>query len=492
MASTEALLSEGGDCRLALDPVSGRSRYGCMARADSGPAQFSSATASTISPEGFTAAARLRDRLAIVDDRESGGVYARELDRVRAELIDLCGLGGEPGLDVVFAASGTDLHLLVADLFAGPAASETLCIDVEPEETGSGVPRALGGRHFSGWTPLGSPVVEGAAIAAGGTAFVALAARGPDGALRPAAEIEAELESLTHRAAREGRKVLLTVTDVSKTGLISPGLDAVLALRRRFPQNLDVLIDACQFRLSAESLRAYVAHGFLVAVTGSKFISGPTFSAALLVPQAAAATLRTRLPRPGVRAYSAGAEWPAHWVARPAMTEAVNFGLLLRWEAALAELRAFRALPEVEVDAFARRFAGAVQARLESDPVFEPLATRAPDRAAIGAGGGWDAAQSIFPFLLRHTGEAHDGYLSLAATQDVYRGLMSAPAPVVLGQPVRCGERGARPISALRLCNSARLIVEGVANGDAVIARTLVALDRVAEAARAMSATGRV
>ncbi|MBV9509250.1 MAG: hypothetical protein JO303_03075, partial [Caulobacteraceae bacterium] len=122
--STEALLSEGGDCRLALDPVSGRSRYGCAVRPAGGAPQFSSATASTISPAGFAAADRLRERLAALDGREPrAATYARELDRVRGELLGLCGLAGPPGLEVVFAASGTDAHLIAAELFAGPSAA---------------------------------------------------------------------------------------------------------------------------------------------------------------------------------------------------------------------------------------------------------------------------------------------------------------------------------------------------------------------------------
>ena len=341
-------------------------------------------------------------------------------------------------------------------------------------------------------------MTSGAGVCAGGggTEFAALSARGPDGRLHQQAVIELELDGLIHAAAQAGRKVLLAVSDVSKTGLISPGLDVVLAMMRRFPNTLEVLIDACQFRLSPASLKAYLDHGFMVAVTGSKFLAGPTFSAALLVPPAVSARLRGRLPRPGLRAYSARAEWPADWVAHGALTDTANFGLLLRWEAALSELAAFRAIPEADVEAFTGAFAGAVQARLADHPVLEPLAGRAPDRSAIGAGAGWDRIPTIFPFLLKHTDSPHGGCLSLAAVQDVYRSLMSGPASVRLGQPVLCGQRNDRPISALRLCNSARLIVEGAGSGGAgakaVIDRALAALDATADAARAMSKTGRV
>ena len=316
----EQMLSEGGDIRLALDPVTGRSRYGCTARPDPGPADFGSATASIISREGFAAAKGLHARLAEADRREPrAATYARELERLRGDLTGLCGLDG---VDVVFAASGTDLHLIVADLLSGPISAPTLCIDIEPRETGSGVPAALAGRHFSGWTALGAPVQEAAPVGPIGTEYAALAARGADGCPRPPAEVEGELNAMVKAATTAGRKVLLTVTDGSKTGLLSPGLGAVLALRERFGDRVEVLIDACQFRIAPATLAAYLGQGFMVAVTGSKFLAGPTFSGALLVPSQAAERLSARLPHPGLRAYSASAEWPPTWVAAAALTEA--------------------------------------------------------------------------------------------------------------------------------------------------------------------------
>ena len=75
----------------------------------------------------------------------------------------------------------------------------------------------------------------------------------------------------------------------------------------------------------------------------------------------------------------------------------------------------------------------------------------------------------------------------LAATTDLPTG---APAlRCQLGQPVACGSRDGVPVSALRLCLSARLIVEALADDGArapqVIARALATLDK----ATALAAT---
>ncbi len=503
--SLRELLVDGGDGRLALDPITGRNRYGCGPGPDPQLADFGSSTASVISESGFAAVEALRRRLYEAEPRGPGaGAYARELQRLRGRLVELCGLSGVAGLEVIFSPSGTDLHMLIAELVGATPGSPLVCVDVEPEETGSGVPAALSGNHFGANAALGAPVMEGGAVGAESRRFVAIRARAADGSLRPAAEIEAELDALGREVTGQGARLLLAVSDVSKTGLISPSLESVLAFKQKFGAASEILIDACQFRLSPESLAAYLGHGFMVAVTGSKFLTGPSFSGAVFVPPGVAERLSGRLISPGLRAYSARGEWPQGWVGAAAMSEAVNLGLLLRWEAAVCELAAFRALPVPKVDAFARRFAAAAGAWIADHPLFEPLEVRDLDRSAIGGRAmGWDMTPTIFPFLLRHADGGRDGYLSLAATQDVYRGLCADPFPpradaarARLGQPVKCGTRDDRPISALRLCNSARLIVEAVTGGEAgetaVIDRALATLERTAEGTRRLSATGRI
>lgn len=484
LAPTDALLIQGGDARLALDPRDGLNRYGCPPTPVTRGLDFASSTASIISAPAYRAADALRRRLLRACARQAEpAVYARELDILRGELIALNGLSDLEHLEVAFAASGTDLHLIVAELVGGEPANPLLCLAVEAEETGSGVPQALCGRHFSDRAALGQAVAPGEPIGAGSSRFVAVPARGPDGGLRHGADIEAELDALVLEASQAGRRVLLTVADVSKTGLIAPGLEAVMALRRRFPRTLEVMVDACQFRLASATLRAYLAAGLMVAVTGSKFITGPTFSGAVFVPADVAARLEGRLLKPGFGLYSARAEWPAGWVAGAALPQAANFGLLLRWRAAMVELAAFRALPEPAVAAFLGAFADAVEARLAVDPMFEPVATRPLDRRAIGAAKGWDAIPTIFAFRLRAGPSRDADLLSGPQVQAVYQRLRRCG--VRLGQPVACG--GAA--SALRICASARLVVEALCEKgpgpEVVIAKAMAALDAVSAAARA-------
>jgi len=316
----------------------------------------------------------------------------------------------------------------------------------------------------------------------------------PDGTPRPAADVDADVKAVV--TARAGQRVLLTLVDVSKSGLIAPTPACVAALQERLPDTVEVLVDACQFRIAPATLSAYLERGFMVALTGSKFVAGPSFSGVLLIPAPVAARLRGRALPPGLRAYSSRAEWPRDWACAATLDEVANFGLLLRWEAALEELRAFHALPQAQVARFLQDFAQAVLQRLGNDPLFEPLPVPQIDRRPLIEATSWDHIQTIFPFLLYHPASgAGRAPLTRAETARAYRLLQAeldipgAAADVArmrfqLGQPVACGSRGGVPVSALRLCASARLVVEALAgdgsHAPAVIAKALAALDKAA------------
>lgn len=180
--------------------------------------------------------------------------------------------------------------------------------------------------------------------------------------------------------------------------------------------------------------------------------------------------------------------------------------------AALHELRAFSAVPNSAAAEILRRFASAVEARLGSDPSFERLPAPILDRSDFGSTDSWDRVPTIFPFLLRRIGpRMRPSVLDRDETTRIYQwlatdagdrlGLSAAdPArPVAarscqLGQPVPCGHRAGVPIAALRLCASARLVVEAAGLGpdgaDRLIDRAMQVLDKTALLARHLSRAG--
>ena len=490
LPDTAALLVSGGDARITVDPSSGISMYGCRPCPDPDLVALGSCTASLISEAGFAAASALRQHcVEQLRVNSPGVVYAEQAARLRSELLACCGLAPADGVEAVLAASGTDLFLLAAQWL-----KPQRTVMVAAGETGSGVPAALHGRHFNGRAACAGEVPIGALVGDWEGDLVALAVRAQDGSLRAAASVDADCAASVGAAAAAGQRVLLVLTDVSKTGLIVPSIEVALAMQRRFPAQVEVLVDACQFRLSAPTLRAYLAQDWMVALTGSKFIGGPTFCGALLVPRACAARYRDAPLNAGVNAYSNANDWPPAWRSGQCLPATGNFGLLLRWAAALSGLRLFVSVPEARIAAFLQRFADTVNARLALDDCLEALPVPPLSRRALGIAGAWDTRQSIFPFLIHVPDEAGGRRpLKREETERLQKALLNPAAGArrfQLGQAVACGVRDGVPVSALRLCVSARMVVtactdegaeEGAGKGcERALADALAALDEVA------------
>ena len=499
---TSVLLTSGGDGRVELDQTTGLNRYGCSAAPDSDIAAFGSSTASVISAAAYGSVERLTGRLAEEAQRESRpAIYRQELERVRQRLTAALGLSDLPGLKTVISPSGTDLHRIALLLAASGAASPPLVILPEPHETGSGVVAALGGQIGPAAALRAACASRSLDAAMASPQIMSASSRRADGTLRPAHEVDEDISVIAAAAARLGRRVLLVLMDVSKTGLISPSIACAQDLKRRFPDQIEVFVDACQLRLAAATVAAYLAQEFMVGVTGSKFVTGPAFSAALLVPAGVAARLDgVRMPR-ALSDLCAEGEWPQDWaVAWPegaAPADRANFGLLLRWEAALEEMRRFAALPPAAVHGFFRDFAEAVGERLAEDDTFEPVAVRRIERTGLGAAQTWDTVQTIFPFLMRAGSrlmtpvEALGVQRLLGLDLGEWAGWATAARRAQLGQAVNCGQRGDDPLVALRLCMSGRLACDALSTGGrggaAVIGDALQVLDKTAWLAKRLA-----
>src|SRR5690606_13225984 len=100
-------------------------------------------------------------------------------------------------------------------------------------------------------------------------------------------------EIATARAT--GRRSLVHVVHGSKTGLILPELPEIDRLLADEGNDVSLVVDACQARITSEALHAYLDRGAIVFLTGSKFMGGPPFSCFALVP---AYTSRRAAPLP--------------------------------------------------------------------------------------------------------------------------------------------------------------------------------------------------
>jgi len=466
LGTAEALMETGGDIRLQRDPVTELNGYGCSHRPRPWAVTFASSTASSSSERGYAAADFLR--LHVTEGIFGAGrrpAVARALREAQAGIAEFFGL--REGCEVVLAASGTDTELLALALtHIGAPHAPVRNILVAPEETGRGVPMAARGVHFAVNTALGADVVFEAPIEGfrPDTAVTNVPLRGANG-LRAIEDVEAEILAAVAAGIAAGEKVLLHGLDLSKTGLLAPGPAFLRGLRKQYGQKFDIVIDACQARLSPASVQNYLALDAVVLVTGSKFFTGPPFAGAAILPPAIVARLRDKKLPAGLDAYFGRDEFPA-CAAAENLPESGNFGLALRWHAALAEMRAFARVPAAQRARILARFEETVERK-----IGENQALRLLRRPAIFRGDweeDWERRRSIFSFSLRAP-HAPERNLDPAEARKLYVWLNADLSAVLpdhaavaarichIGQPVClpqfCGEQG-----VLRVSAGARLI----------------------------------
>jgi hypothetical protein len=206
----------------------------------------------------------------------------------------------------------------------------------------------------------------------------------------------------------------------------------------------------------------------VVLITGSKFFTGPPFAGAALLPPGVAARLQQALLPAGLDAYFGRDEFPTDCPAAMHLPPVGNFGLALRWQAALAEIRALLRVTAARRADIVRGFGQTVRAaigRYESLTLLE-----APALIRFDDAEDWELLPSIFTFSLRAPHE-QARCLTPAEARNVYLWLntdLSALLPQAgelaarichIGQPVPLPQPGGEGVQgALRVSAGARLI----------------------------------
>ncbi|UWU79904.1 hypothetical protein N2603_15965 [Bradyrhizobium huanghuaihaiense] len=486
----DTLLVSGGDPRLTLDPDDRVNAYGCAPSPEPEIWNFASSTASTISQAAYDRAALAREELmhrCLFDEVEVA--FDARCEGMREELRGHLQLS--PRVDIVFSPSGTDSQLHALFLARAVLGAPPVTIVVGADQTGSGTAHTAGGRHFSTLTASGLAVRKDSAVAglAGDSIAVPLLdAAASDIAMR--ADADAAVMRAIENSLAQGRCVLLHIMDSSKLGWRAPSAACLDEIARRWPRKVQVVVDACQARLGRRRLRSYLDRGYMVLMTGSKFFGGPAFSGALLVPKGLSRSIdRIGAMAPGIFDYAGRCDWPTAWTAlRSRFERRPNFGQWLRWEAALAQIGSYYAVP----GAFRAKALAELAAGIDSMIALSPSFQAVPN--ASGQADVDDeefAAATIFPFTLLRDGKP----VSIADTSAVHRALardMSndiggsaadrqvAAQRCLVGQPVRL-ERADGKQGLLRLCVGARLVTEAWSADAAQSQRNLQQiLDRIA------------
>jgi hypothetical protein len=459
---TATLMSAGGDDRITLDEQSGLNSYGCAPepiRAIS----YSSSTASAISAAAFAHAHTVHHQLR---QRSQGttaeALYTQFLRQARTRIRALYQLDQRSDVtDIAFGASGTDLEYLAlaAALQSGQPVTNLV---VEVDEVGSGCLFSQAGHYFADRTALGHDVEKGAFLNGFSPQNVqveTLKTRSDAGPVLDEAAYAALLQTAAAEAIAAGRRPLVHIIHRSKTGIITPSLATIDALIAAHGDAIDLVVDACQGRISPAAINAYLDRGAMVFLTGSKFIGGPPFSAWALVPDRVAQRMtKGALVVPGLAHFFARGDMPIRWAACDGVLPPdVNFGLLLRLEAGLFELQRLMALPQERVDAVIAAF-GAAMRGLSPDRPFCLIEGAADDPSAgdhLCAGHAKpEALDRKMLFVIAIT-QPHPGtgqplsfeearavyrflYADMSASQDHATDQQAAAEIIHLGQPVKC------------------------------------------------------
>ncbi|MCK1722736.1 hypothetical protein [Bradyrhizobium sp. 141] len=465
----DTLLVSGGDPRLALDAGDRVNGYGCAASPEPEIWNFASSTASTISQAAYDRAALAREELmhkCLFDEVQIA--FDARCEDMRDELRGHLQL--PPRVDVVFSPSGTDSQLHALFLARAVLGARPVTIVVGADQTGSGTAHTARGHHFSSMTASGFAVRKDGAVAglAGASVALPLLEAAPGIAMR--ADADAAVLHAIETTIAQGAPVLLQIMDCSKLGWRAPSAACLDEIARRWPRKVQIVVDACQARLGRRRLRSYLDRGYMVLMTGSKFFGGPAFSGALLVPKGLSRSLdRVEGIAPGIFDYAGRCDWPMGWTAlRSRFDRRPNFGQWLRWEAALAEIGSYYAVP----GAFRAKVLAELAAGIDSMIALSPSLRSVPATTRTASVDDEEFAQTtIFPFMLLRGGKpastAETSAIHRAMARDMNEEISGSAADrqvaaqrCLIGQPVRLERQDEAPQAVLRLCVGARLVTE--------------------------------
>ncbi|NBC88826.1 MAG: hypothetical protein GVX90_04940, partial [Alphaproteobacteria bacterium] len=384
---------------------------------------LASSTANDISPAAF-------DHLLAL--RGAGQVsYADHLRALRQRITAVYGLERDTG--IIFTPSGTDCEFVALAAAQGRAKNGVHNILLGADEVGSGCIHSARGCHFAESTALGHASEAGEPVA--GMDPVTLCdvpVRCARGEARGSREIAEVIRAEILRARGGAQHALLHVVHGSKTGLILPRMREVDALRAEFGEDLSLVVDACQARITADAVRDYLARGAIVLLTGSKFMGGPPFSGFALVP---ATMIETAAPLPhGFARLFRRAEWDPRWPAHERLEHSANPGLAMRIEASIFELERFEALGHAEARRVILAFHRALRTLLLHRTGWRPIVPYRPGNAE-------EARDHPLEMLTLATLDmsAHPQAATFEDARGLYRSLEARG--LRLGQPVKCVPR---------------------------------------------------
>ncbi len=443
--------------------------------------EWSSCSSSTLGPRAYNNADILRRKIDSVRHIEE--VFTEYLNiqatKIRERFFAAFNIKSEK-IDFVLTSSATDAEFIPLSLALNSTTDDLLNIVVAPNEIGSASVSAAKGTHICQITPAGAAVqpslsLDGISLERIETHQVKI--REKDGELRCVESIHEEIANQVQEGVAEGKRILLHLIDCSKLGARIPSLDFVDSLKKQYGEKIQVIIDAAQMRIDPRLLHNYLSKNWLILVSGSKFFGGPPFSGGVLIRGKFWQQGAKKSPPLGLRDYLTKFDVPSSWINwQNALPRKINVGLLLRWEAALAEIEAFMEVPPLQRRTAIEKLGKIINTLLHDSKDVQRILLGSQCTSIVNQCpkvDGLSQLSTIFPFVIFWPkGKNKGSKLSVYETRLLHRMLnqplahglpKSSPKKhhkimnkrFITGQPVRLGTDA---IGSLRLAISARRI----------------------------------
>jgi len=341
-SNLQEILISGGDTRLHLDSCG---RNYILISPEPAPKNLiprSSCTGSFISEENYRYLEGLH-----ADIRSAKIPFHQCMEKVHENMRDILKIDSRTS--IITVPSGTDaeyIPLLVAKAYAGND-NKIANIVTAAGEIGTHSATAANGLYYTAIAPSGAKVAIGKGL--GGICdnveMIMIPQKDPVTGKQDLNN-DIWMKHVKESLSSSGTLVLLHIVDSSKLGRRMDVIDEVEDLMMRYPGRILVAIDSCQSRTDISRTRHYLKLGYMVMITGSKFEEGPPFCGAVIVSAQLTDPLTVGdfadlLPKMGdfVTRYDVSGHMD---MIRPHLPYWKNWGLMMRWNCALANWENYR------------------------------------------------------------------------------------------------------------------------------------------------------
>lgn len=377
---TFLLLSQGGDDRSTIDPISLKNKY----HSKTLPYydyQRSSCTSSSISLETYLSLEQKHfDLMAanLLGEIDNETLFHNQNDEILSYFVTPA---IKEKVSILSTPSGTDVEFLCtwlgmlrgSEIYGDDKISVSVFVNGDLE-VGSGTKLAAGLKHFSSRAPQGHKLEKDISVSQFDNISInveSFKTRDEKTNVYNSPESEKAVYDKVKQEVQANKIVVFHYVHASKTGVCIPSYNMTKKIKEDFGDKVIMVVDAAQMRLRSDSVEQYLEMGMNVIVTGSKFIGGAPFSGALLVNEKDSQSfLEAKIDLPvefdqyfdqfGVSKLVKRVKSQKKWS---------NWGLFMRWEVALHEMKQFDRIPLEFANRFIYEWGKKVEKIIESEKI---------------------------------------------------------------------------------------------------------------------------